>query len=366
MHQILRRVGTAALLAASGSACQAQPEREPSSVTQHLEAAAMPGSAAGASAPGQVKGAITLDGSNTVYPVSRAMAEEFQRLEPGAQVSVGVSGTGGGFEKFCSGNLDIADASRPINARESESCKAHGVEYMELPIGFDSLSVVVSARNTFVDCLSVNELKAMWEPAADGQMLSWSQVRPSFPAVPLNLYGKGKESGTFDYFTLAIVGAESSSRGDYTQTEDDAAIARMVGQDPNALGYFGYAKYLADEAELKPVAIDAGKGCVQPSPVTVSNGTYQPLSRPIFIYVSRASAAKPAVAAFARFYLDPNNAGILQKVGYVPLPPVSQLAASARLDRHILGSALGGHGSVVGVALDSFRDEERVANALVQ
>jgi phosphate transport system substrate-binding protein len=364
MHRPLRRVGIWVSFAASGLACQAQPERETSSVTQHLEAAPSSGSAA--SEPGLVQGDVGVDGSNTVYPVSKAMAEEFHRLNPGAQVHVSVSGTGGGFEKFCRGELDISDASRPINARESESCRVHGVEYMELPIGFDSLSVVVSAKNTFVDCLKVSELKTIWEPAADGQVLSWNQVRPGFPATPLNLFGKGKESGTFDYFTLAIVGTESSSRGDYTSTEDDAAIARLVGQDPNALGYFGYAKYLAAQSELKAIAIDAGKGCVQPSPATVSNGSYQPLSRPIFIYVSQAAATQPAVAAFARFYLDPKNVGFLQNVGYVPLPPVSQLAASARLDRHILGSALGGHGSVVGVALDSFREEERVANALVQ
>jgi phosphate transport system substrate-binding protein len=363
MHQQPRSIGLWVSLAALGSACQAQPEREPSTVTQHLLPA--PGSA-GAPAPGQITGPVTVDGSNTVYPVSKPMAEEFQRLNPGAQVSVGVSGTGGGFEKLCGGQLDIADASRPINARESESCKEHGIGYMELPIGFDSLSVVVSAKNTFVDCLTVGELKAIWEPGADSQVMTWRQVRASFPEAPLTLVGKGKSSGTFDYFTLAVVGAESSSRGDYTQTEDDAEIARLVGQDPNALGYFGYAKYLAAQAELKPVAIDAGKGCVAPSPASVSNATYQPLSRPIFIYVSQAAASKPVVAAFAHFYLDAKNAGFVQQVGYVPLPPVSQLAASARLERHILGSALGAHGSVVGLSLDSLKEEERIANALVQ
>jgi phosphate transport system substrate-binding protein len=351
MHQQLRSAGFGVWLAASASACQALPEGETRTVTQPLRPA---------------EGPVTVDGSNTVYPVSKAMAEEFQRLNPGARVSVGVSGTGGGFEKLCSGELDIADASRPIDARESASCKAHGIEYMELPIAFDSLSVVVSAKNTFVDCLTVGELKSIWEPDADSQTMTWKQVRASFPEAPLNLIGKGKSSGTFDYFTLAIVGSESSSRGDYTQTEDDAEIARLVGQDPNALGYFGYAKYLAAQAELKPVAIDAGRGCVPPSPASVSNGSYQPLSRPIFIYVSQAAAVKPAVAAFAHFYLDPKNAGLVQQVGYVPLPPVSQLAASARLERHILGSALGAHGSVVGVSLDNLEEEEHIANALVQ
>lgn len=317
-------------------------------------------------AQSRLSGNITLDGSNSVFPVSEAMAAAFQRENPDVRITVRVSGTGGGFEKFCSGQLDIVDASRPINAREAAACKEHNLTYIELPIAFDSLSVVVSSKNSFVKCLTLAELRHIWEPAAEGKLLSWNQVRPGFPNEPLALFGKGKESGTFDYFTLAVVGTESSSRGDYTKTEDDALIGRSVAADPHALGYFGYAKYRAHEAELSPVAIDAGKGCVLPNAATVSDGSYQPLSRPMFLYVSQAAAARPEVARFAHFYVAPENAKIVSGVGYVPLSPVSLLAADSRLARGVVGSALGAHGSVIGVRLDGFEDEDRVQSALVQ
>lgn len=346
------------MIAACTQACNADQEQDnPTTVTEPLQPAA---------APGSLQGKISVDGSNTVFPVTRGVAQAFREAHPKVEVAVAVAGTGGGFDKLCNGQLDVADASRPIKAREAASCKAHGVEYMELPIGFDPLSVVVSTRNTFLDCLTTRELRALWEPAAEGKLMSWKALRPSLPDAPVALFGKGKESGTFDYFTLAIVGTESRSRSDYTATEDDASIARSVAADPNALGYFGYAQYVNSQTELKTVAIDAGKGCFAPSAASVSNGSYQPLSRPMFIYVSQAAAARPEVAEFARFYLDAKNAHFVQDVGYVPLPPVSQLAAASRLNRHVLGSALGGHGSVVGVQLDSFAHEERVRNALVQ
>jgi phosphate transport system substrate-binding protein len=345
------------LCAVVAAACDTSPN--PAAAVAHLQASAPAGA-------GTLSGSVTLDGSNTVYPVSLGMARAFRDVHPEVQISVEVSGTGGGFEKFCDGKIDIADASRPINAREGERCKTHGVDYMELPIAFDGLAVVVSAKNTFVDCLKLSELKTIWEPAAEGHIQTWKQVRSSFPDAPLALRGKGKASGTFDYFTLAVVGTESSSRGDYLATEDDAAIAQQVAADPNALGYFGYAKYLAARGELKLVGIDAGKGCVEPTAATVSRGTYQPLSRPLFLYVSQSAAARPQVAAFARFYLDPRSTSIIQGSGYVPLSSVSQLAAGARLERHILGSALGGRGSVLGVTMDRFQEPEAVANALVQ
>lgn len=342
------------------TACQQkEPQPELSTTTAHLEASLPPADA--------LTGKVRMDGSNTVFPIAKAMSDAFRKRAPGVEVALNVSGTGGGLAKFCAGEIDLAGASRPINAREAEGCAAKGIGYVELPVGFDSLSVVVSAKNAFVDCLTTKELKAMWEPAADSKVKTWQQVRASFPDTPLSLFGKGTESGTFDYFTLAIVGEESKSRSDYTKTEDDALIARQVGQDPNALGYLGYAKYLAARSELKPVAIDEGKGCVLPSPATVGDGTYQPLSRPLFVYVSQSAAARPEVASFARFLVAPDNAQQVRDVGYVPLPRVGLLAASSRLARGVLGSALGAHGSVVGVRLDSFRDEEeKVKSALVQ
>jgi phosphate transport system substrate-binding protein len=242
---------------------------------------------------GPLSGKVTVDGSTTVFPLSKAMAEAFRQFNPAVQFVVEFSGTGGGFKKFCAGQVDVAGASRPINSLESEQCKAQRIEYIEVPVAFDSLAVVVNAKNGFVDCLTVNELKAMWEPAAEGKTSQWKQIRSSFPAQPLTLFGPGKDSGTFDYFTLAIVGAESSSRGDYTKSEDDMVIERGVAAEPNALGYFGYAYYQAYQDQLKAVAVDSGKGCVLPSAATVADGTYQPLSRPLFVYVNLAAAARP-------------------------------------------------------------------------
>jgi phosphate transport system substrate-binding protein len=240
------------------------------------------------------------------------------------------------------------------------------VEYSELPVAFDSLSVVVSAKNSFVECLSVGELEKLWEPQAEGKVTRWDQVRPSFPAEPIALFGPDKESGTFDYFGLAILGTESQSRGDFTKSEDDAVIGRGVAADPNALGYFGYANYFAHADALKLVAVDSGKGCVLPSAATVTDGSYQPLSRPLFIYVNHAAAVRPEVSAFVHYYLTPANSKLVEKVGYVPLSPVSLLAADSRFSRGVTGSALGGRGSIVGVGFDSFKEEEQVKNALVR
>ena len=320
--------------------------------------------------PDALSGKVTIDGSATVFPLTKAMAEAFRASNPAVEFAVAFSGTGGGFEKFCAGQVDIADASRPINSPESEQCKAQRVEYIEVPIAFDSLSVVVNAKNSFVDCLTVAELKAIWEPAAEGKITTWKQVRASFPAQPLVLFGPGTASGTFDYFTLAIVGAQSSSRADYTKSEDDMLIEHGVATESNALGYFGYAYYQAHKDELKLVAIDYGHGCVVPSAQTVADGTYQPLSRPLFLYVNEAATARPEVKAFVRFNLAPDSTKYVTNVGYVPLPAAALVTQASRFDKGVTGSALGGHGSVTGVALNAFDEDEKERNriraALVQ
>ncbi|HTV23298.1 MAG TPA: PstS family phosphate ABC transporter substrate-binding protein [Polyangiaceae bacterium] len=332
-------------------------ERSPESVSQPLTPAT----------PATLAGQIRIDGSSTVLPVSRAMAKAFGDANPGVKVDVQVSGTSGGFEKLCAGQIDIAGASRPINAAETERCKAGKVDYIELPIAFDSLSVVVSQQNTFADCLKVSELKTLWEPAAEGKVTQWSQVREGLPAQPVALFGPDQASGTYDYFTLAIVGTEGSSRKDYSASADDEAIESGVAKDPNALGFFGYSYYLAHKDQLKSVAVDNGKGCVQPSPETVNDGSYQPLSRPIFIYVNRSSAARPELKAFVRYFLSPENTQIIQHIGYVPLPAAGQRAELARFDSGTAGTVMGGHGSVIGVRADRFgMDEDRLKSALVQ
>ena len=328
-----------------------------------------PGGTTGAAGGGPLPplaGSVTMDGSATVLPVSRKMADAFQQRNPGVRVAAQSSGTGGGFRKFCAGEVDVTGASRPINAAESQACRANHVEFIELPIAFDSLSVVVNAKNMFAACLKVDELKRVWEPPAEGKLTRWNQIRSDFPDRPLALFGPGKDSGTFDYFTLAVVGVESSSRSDYTKSEDDTVLVHGVAADPDALGYFGYAYYLANRDTLKLVAIDNGQGCVVPGPQTVADNSYQPLSRPMFVYVSRAAAARPEAKAFARFCVDPENARYVRDVGYVPLPAVTLLAAARRLDNGVTGSIFGGRGSVLGVTADTFQDEDRIQNALVQ
>jgi phosphate transport system substrate-binding protein len=322
--------------------------------------------AGGSPAGPALAGSVTMNGSATVLPVSKMMAAGFQKANPGVRVSAESSGTGGGFRKFCAGQIDITGASRPINAAESQACQANHIEFIELPIAFDSLSVVVNARNTFVNCLKVDELKRMWEPAAEGKVTRWNQVRSNFPDQSLALFGPGKDSGTFDYFSLAVVGEESSSRGDYTKSEDDTVLVNGVAADPNALGYFGYAYYLANRDTLKVVAIDNGHGCVVPSPQTVADNSYEPLSRPMFVYISKSAAARPEAKAFARFCVDPEHASYVRDVGYVPLPTVTLLAAVRRLDKGTTGSIFGGRGSVLGVTAETFQDEDRIQNALVQ
>jgi phosphate transport system substrate-binding protein len=281
------------------------------------------------------------------------MAEEFQKATGGrVKVTVGISGTGGGFKKFCNGETDISNASRPILQSEIDQCKQNNIRFIELPVAFDGLSVVVNPRNTWASCITKSELKRIWEPDAQGKITRWNQIRPDWPDAPLNLYGAGPDSGTFDYFTEAIVGRAKSSRGDYTASEDDNVLVQGVSNDLNALGYFGYAYYVENRNRLKLVKIDneTGGGCVEPSEETIKNGTYQPLSRPIFIYAKEASLTRPEVRAFLEFYLSPKNVKYIAETGYIPFPADTYEAALRRLAERQVGTVFGGK-SAEGVKL---------------
>ena len=252
--------------------------------------------------PAQV---ITIDGSSTVFPVTEAVAEEFQKANRGTRVTVGISGTGGGFQKFCRDEIDIADASRPITPGESEACSKAGIQFIEIPVAYDGLAVVVNPKNTWATSITVAELKKMWEPAAQGKVTRWSQVRAGWPDREIHLFGPGVDSGTFDYFTEAINGKQDASRGDYTSSEDDNVIVQGVSGDENALGYFGFAYYDENKDKLKLVPVDDGeegngKGAILPSVETVGNGTYRPLSRPIFIYPKVKALDRPEVQELHR------------------------------------------------------------------
>lgn len=300
---------------------------------------------------------IQIDGSSTVFPVTEAMAEEFQKAKKGKiRVTVGISGTGGGFKKFCRGETDIQDASRPILKSEMDECKKAGVEYIELPIAFDALTVIIHPKNNWASTMTVADLKKIWEPAAQGKITSWNQVRPDWPKAPLKLFGAGADSGTFDYFTEAITGKAKSSRGDFTASEDDNVLVQGVAQDPNSLGFFGYAYYAENKNKLKAVAIDNGKGPVAPSEKTVLDGSYQPLSRPIYIYVSKKSLAKPEVREFVEFYLK-NGPTLVKEVRYVPLPDKLYALGASRLKSGKLGTAFGGHADV-GVTIEDLLKRE--------
>jgi phosphate transport system substrate-binding protein len=304
---------------------------------------------------GDLSGSIAIDGSSTVFPVSEAMAEEFMAANSGVQVTVGTSGTGGGFEKFCAGETQVSNASRPIEQDEIQACQEAGIEFVELPVAQDALTVVVNPQNDWATCLTVEELNTIWAPEAQGQVSNWNQVNPEFPDAPLALYGPGTDSGTFDYFTDEINGEEGASRGDYTASEDDNVIVQGVSNDPNALGYFGYAYYEENANSLKAVEIDGGEGCVAPSPETVLDGTYTPLSRPLFVYVStQALEERPEVQAFVDFYLDQQNASLVEEVGYIPLSDELYQAAQARVENRATGTIFGGE---QGVSLAEFAEQ---------
>ncbi|NER35666.1 MAG: PstS family phosphate ABC transporter substrate-binding protein [Oscillatoria sp. SIO1A7] len=274
----------------------------------------------GSSSGQEVSGNVLVDGSSTVFPISEAMAEEFMKANPGVRVTVGVSGSGGGFKKFCNDETDLSNASRPIKESEIELCEKGNVEYIEIPIAFDGLSVVVNPDNDFVNCLTIDELKKMWQPDAQGNISNWNQINPEFPDVELRLYGPGTDSGTYDYFTKAAVGKEGSSRGDYTASEDDNVIVQGVAADKGGLGFFGYAYYEENKDKLKLVEIDSGNGCVAPSFKTIADGSYSPLSRPEFFYVKKSVAERTDVKSFVEFQLAPENQSLISEVGYVPVP----------------------------------------------
>ena len=267
------------------------------------------------------KGKINIDGSSSVYPLTEAVAEEFRSEDPDIRVTVGISGTGGGFKKFLRGETDISNASRPISPKELAESKRLGIDFIEIPICYDGMAIVVSPKNSFVDDITVAELKKMWSPESQRKIKSWKQVRESWPDVPLNLYGAGTSSGTYDYFTEAINGKAKASRGDYTASEDDNVLVQGVTSDVGGLGYFGLAYYTENKAKLRlvPVKQHATSEAVYPTDSTVQHGKYQPLARPEFIYVNAKSAKKPYVRAFVKFYLA-NAAALAKEVGYIPLP----------------------------------------------
>jgi phosphate transport system substrate-binding protein len=281
-----------------------------------------------ASAPAASSSEIRIDGSSTVAPLSAAAGELFKAENPDINVSVGTSGTGGGFKKFCAGETDFSNASRPIKDEEAAECAAAGIEFTELIVANDALTIVVNKENDWATCLTVEELNKMWAPEAEGTVTSWSQIRAGFPDVPLDLYGAGTDSGTFDYFTKAINGEEGASRTDYNPTEDDNVTVQGVEGSQGALGYFGLSYYEQNMDKLKALEIDGGAGCVGPSIETAQGGTYTPLSRPLFIYVSNAAAARPEVLAFAEFYVA-NDEAITTKALFVPLSPEQVATAEA-------------------------------------
>jgi len=291
---------------------------------------------------------VKVDGSSTVYPITEAVAEEFQKSKKGAvKVTVGISGTGGGFKKFCRGEIDISDASRPILKAEREECRKNGIEYMEMPVAYDALTIVINPKNTWIKSLTVAELKKMWEPAAQGKVTRWNQVNPSWPDAPLKLFGAGSDSGTFDYFTEAINGKSKASRGDFTASEDDNVLVQGVARDVNALGFFGFAYYVENRDKLKAVAIveKEGKPAISPSMETVINGTYQPLARPIFIYVNSKSAQKPEVREFVEYY-NRHGEKLAREVKYVPLPSKAYAHNLEIFSRKQLGTKFGGENKV--------------------
>lgn len=306
---------------------------------------------------------IKIDGSSTVFPITEAMAEEFQTSQRGkVRVTVGISGTGGGFKKFCRGETDVQNASRPIQASEIEACRKAGIKFLELPVAYDATAVVVNPKNTWLKSVTVADLKKMWEPSAQGKISTWADVNPAWPKEKLKLYGAGSDSGTFDYFTEAVVGKSKSSRGDYTASEDDNTLVTGVSNDLYALGYVPLAYYEENKGKLKVVAIIGGdkapkkNEAVLPGRETVENGSYFPLSRPIFIYVSEKSMAKAEVKDFVNFYIS-KSFEIVPQVKYVPLPAKAYDMVKEHVKKNKLGTVFGGH-SEVGLKIEELMKRE--------
>lgn len=288
---------------------------------------------------------VKVDGSSTVYPITEGIAEDFQK-ETKIKVTVGISGTGGGFKKFCRGEIDVQNASRPILQKEMEDCKKAGIDYIELPVAFDALTVVVSLRNDFVKQLTIDELKRMWEPSAQGKVTNWNQINPAFPNRALKLFGAGADSGTFDYFTEAVVGKAKSSRGDYTASEDDNVLVTGVSTEVGGIAYFGYAYYAENKNKIRSVSIVNKDGkAIAPSEESVMNGSYNPLSRPIMIYVNAKSLDKPEVRRFVEEYMK-NASKISKEVKYVPLPSKVYENNLKIMQNRRVGTIFGGHNEV--------------------
>ncbi|MDA7727045.1 PstS family phosphate ABC transporter substrate-binding protein [Pseudomonadales bacterium] len=284
----------------------------------------------------RLRGTVSIDGSSTVFPISEAVAEEFLAVQPRVRVTVGVSGTGGGFKKFLAGEIDINDASRPIKMKEVKQASASGIGFIELPIAYDGLSVVVNTKNDWVDHLTITELNKIWQSGSS--VKRWSDVRDGWPEKEIKLYGPGTDSGTFDYFTETINGKSGASRPDYTANEDDNALVRGISGDEGSLGYFGYAYYAANKDKLRVVAIDGGKGPVAPTEITINNGTYAPLSRPVFIYVRPDALDRKEVRAFVDFYIE-SAPMLATEVGYIPLPDSVYAGAKQRVESREIGTA---------------------------
>lgn len=306
---------------------------------------------------------VKIDGSSTVFPITEAVAEEFQASQRGkVKVTVGISGTGGGFKKFCRGETDVQNASRPIQAKEMEDCKKAGIKFFELPIAYDAMAIIVNPKNDWLTSITVSELNKIWSPEAQGKITKWNQVNPKWPDQPLKLYGAGSDSGTFDYFTEAIVGKSKSSRGDYTASEDDNTLVQGVSGDKSALGYIPLAYYEENKSKLKLIAVDGGpkspsKKPVLPSKETVESGTYFPLSRPIFIYVSEAAYKKTEVADFVHFYLK-DAAALVPQVKYIALPASAYESAREVLKKGKVGTMFGGH-SEIGLKIEELMKKEK-------
>lgn len=288
---------------------------------------------------------IKADGSSTVFPITEGVAEEFQRAKGGAiKVTVGISGTGGGFKKFCRGETDVSNASRPITAKEMEECRKNGIQYIELPVAYDGLAVVVNPKNDWATCMTVEQLRELWRPESQNKKFKWKDLDPNWPDVEIKLAGPGSDSGTFDYFTEAIVGKAKSSRGDYLASEDDNVLVQFIRRERGGLAYFGLSYAEENKRRVRIVQIRNPKTgqCVTPSMETVMRGTYQPLSRPLFIYVNAKSAQeKPEVREFIDFYLA-NAAKIAREVKYIPLPQTAYRLAQERWNKRVVGTVFGG------------------------
>lgn len=306
---------------------------------------------------------ILIDGSSTVFPITNKIAQSFQENQDqnnqSVEIKTSFSGTGGGFTKFCAGETDINNASRPITLQEMAACRNNGVGYIELPVAFDALTIVVNPENSWADNITVEELQQMWQPAAENTIKTWQQIRPSWPNKPLTLYGPGEDSGTFDYFTEAIVGTAKASRSDYVKSEDDEVLVQGVAQDSNALGYFGYAYYEENKTQLKALAVDQGKGAILPTSDSVKDAKYQPLSRPMFIYVNaKAAQDKAAVQSFVEYYLK-TAPSVVKTVGYIPLPEEGYRLAQVHFHRGKIGTVFDGKAEISLTLGELLRKQEK-------